>query len=514
MLNDGVSMSNIKNGNLIKKLIKEYSSPFNSKLKETAIILAAGHGKRIKSQTSKMLHKIWEVPTVERVFNACERGLPKSNLVIVVGIKAEDVIKVIGKREHCLFAYQEEQNGTGHAVQVALKNIKAKNYDGNIYVLPGDMGLINQKTMRMFRSKFIKSGADMMVLTGLYHGDSKNNNYGRIVRVKKNDINGKFAGKDFGKVVEIKEHKDILGLDDKKPYVIRFNGRQYSYTKEELINNNEFNSGVFAFKFKHLVRLINKLENKNVQNEIYITDLIGLFNEHNLTVSAVSPEQQYVIMGFNNKSVLKQMEAIARKMAYDRLKDIIEIADPDDFFIHESVIDEIIKVDKKGKPLDLKIGKGVYIGEGVKLNYNLEFKKNACIQGNVIFGKNITVWENAHLSCFPNQKFIIDDNVEILWGDIIKGNIRIGENSRIESSVNMTGSDEYPLKIGKNVVVKGTSYLFGTTVDDDLFIEHSVLIKKKVEKLIKKDGTVQEIKFYLPMPEGLDAVEDIDKNEK
>ena len=52
--------------------------------------------------------------------------------------------------------------------------------------------------------------------------------------------------------------------------------------------------------------------------------------------------------------------------------------------------------------------------------------------------------------------------VEILWGDIIKGNIEIGDYSRIESSVNMTGSDEFPLKMGSHVLIKGTSYIFGS----------------------------------------------------
>ncbi len=501
--------TNNNNVETINKLIKQYSTGFDYNVKETAIILAAGHGKRIKSQTSKMLHKIWEIPTVERVVNACSKGLKKLNTIIVVGIKAEDVIKVVGKRKNTSFAYQQVQNGTGHAVQVALKNIKKK-YEGNIYILPGDMGLINDKTMRMFRNKFVKSNADLMVLTGLYEGDPKNNYYGRIIRVKKEDVDGKPSGKDYGKVIEIKEYKDILSIKDNELYIVSFNGRKYGFTKEELLNNNEFNSGVFAFKYKPLKQLINKLENKNVQKEIYITDLISVFNKNGLTVRAVSPEQQYVIMGFNNKSVLKQMENIARKMMYDKIKDIVQVDDPDDFFIDESVIEDIIRADKKGKPLDLKVGKGVYIGKGVKLNYNLTLKKNVCVQGNVIFGKNVTVWENAHLSCFPNQKFIIGDNVEILWGDIIKGNIIIGENSRIESSVNMTGSDEFPLRIGKNVTIKGTSYLFGTIVDDDIFIEHSVLIKKKVDKLIKKNGEIQKIRFYLPMPAGIDAIESLE----
>jgi bifunctional UDP-N-acetylglucosamine pyrophosphorylase/glucosamine-1-phosphate N-acetyltransferase len=489
--------------------VKELSSDFNYNNNEVAIILAAGHGKRIKSQTSKMLHKIWEVPTVERVYNACRNAIEGINLLLVVGIKADDVMEVIGKRPNTLYAFQEQQNGTGHAVQVALDKIEVQKFRGIVYVLPGDMGLIDKETMRMFRSEFKKSGSDMMVLTGIYNGDPALNSYGRIVRVKETDIEGNSSETDCGKVIEIIEHKDILHLDENKPYILNFHGKKYSYTKEELINNNEFNSGVYAFDYQKLVSLINKLSSNNVQKEIYITDLIDLFNKNGFTVNAVSPENQHVVMGFNNKSVLWEMEEIARNNAYEELKDIIEIADPDDFFIDEHVIEDILEMDSKGIPLDIKIGKGVYIGKGVKLNYNLTLKKNVFVNCNVIFGKNVTVWENVHLSCFQNQKLIIGDEVEILWGDIIKGNIVIGDRSRIESSVNMTGSDEFPVIIGKNVLIKGTSYVFGTLIEDDIFIEHSVLIKKKIEKLYKKDGTIQPIKFYLPMPEGMDTVEDL-----
>ncbi|MCB9206013.1 MAG: NTP transferase domain-containing protein [Ignavibacteriales bacterium] len=495
--------------NNVNNLITKYSSSFDYKNKETAIILAAGHGKRIKSQTSKMLHKIWEKPTVQRVFEACKKGLPKSNSIIVTGIKAEDVIQVIGEKRNNIFAFQEEQNGTGHAVQIALQKISKKKYNGIVYILPGDMGLIDENTMKMFRKEFIKSKSDMMVLTGIYSGNPDENSYGRIVRVKDVDDKGKSSGKNAGKVIEIIEHKDILNLDDKKPLVRNINGQTYSFTKKELINNNEFNSGVFAFKYEYLVKLINKIKSDNVQGEIYITDLIALFNKNNLSVGAISAKQQHVIMGFNNKSVLKEMDAIARKLAYEQIKDIIAIDDPDDFFIAEDVIEEIVKQDKKGTPLDIKIGKGVHVGEGVKLNYNIKLRKNVYVEGNVYLGKNVIIGENVHLSCFPNQKLEIGDNVEILWGDIIKGNLVIGENSRIESSVNITGSDEYPTRIGKNVIIKGTSYVFGSVIDDDLFVEHSVLIKKKVDKLIRKDGKVQDIKFFLPMPEGIDAIEDL-----
>jgi len=481
---------------------KQFSAKFNS-LNEVAIVLAAGHGKRIKSQTSKMLHKIWEIPTVERVYNACRLGIENINSVIVVGIKALDVMDVIGERESNKFAFQEVQNGTGHAVQVALKEIENEFKDGIVYVLPGDMGLLDDESMKKFRDDFISSKKDMMVLTGKYIGDPMLNSYGRIIRTKDANGNGN------GNVIRIMEFKDILALSDDQPYELTYRNNKYSYTKNELIETNEFNSGVYAFDYKKLIDLIKNLSSNNAQNEIYITDLIELFNQKGYSVGAVSPKEQYVVMGFNDKSVLKEMDEIARRNVYQKLKNIVQIDSPDDFFIHDSVVNDLIEMDKKGIPLDIQIGKGAYIGDGVKLNYNVEIGRAAYINGNVIFGKNIIIWRIVHLSTFPNQTLTIEDNVKILWGDIIKGNIIIGENSTIESSVNMTGSDEFPLRIGKNVLIKGSSYLFGSVVEDNVTIEHSVLIKKKVKAEKDAKGKIKPVRFYIPETEGKDLLSDV-----
>lgn len=493
-------MSGLRNKK-IHSLANQFSSKLGTTAKEVAIILAAGHGKRIKSQRSKMLHKIWGVPTVQRVYNACVKGIKKVNTIIVVGIKAEDVIQAVGKRDNTSFAFQEKQNGTGHAVQVALNKIRNKSFDGVVYVLPGDMGLLDEETIKSFRENFIRSDSDMMVLTGIYDGNPMENSYGRIIRVNDKDEFG-IPSLDRGKVIRILENKDIHALPDDQPYKIRYADRTYAYTKEELIENNEFNSGVYAFRYSRLKELVKFLSSNNVQKEIYITDLIELFNVHGYSVQAVSPKEHYAVMGFNNKSVLKEMEAIARKIVYEKLKDVIEIEDPDDFFIHDEVVDSILKMDKKNIPLDISIGSGVYVGSGVKLNYGVELKRDVKIWGNVHFGKKIVIHENAQLSTFPHQTFKIGNNVEIFWGDIIKGNIKIGNNSRIESSVNMTGSDEFPLTIGKKVLIKGTSYLFGTQVGDNVNIEHSVLIKKQV----KSDSNIG---FYLPATLGTENISDL-----
>ncbi|HSP88207.1 MAG TPA: NTP transferase domain-containing protein [Ignavibacteriaceae bacterium] len=501
-------MKNSENAEIYKK-IEGYSSPINPQVNEISIILAAGHGKRIKSQKSKMLHKIWDVPTVERVYNACKNAIDGVNNIVVVGIKAKDVIDVIGKRESTIFAYQENQNGTGHAVQVALQKLDNNFKNGIVYILPGDMGLIDKESLISFRNEFIKTKSDMLVLTGQFEGNPKENLYGRIIRVKDFDEKGNSSGDDNGSVIEIMEYKDILALKDDVPYRINYKNKIYSYTKKELLENNEFNSGVYAFDFKKLTSLINSLSSDNAQKEIYITEMISLFNKNGFSVKATSPEKPHVVMGFNNKSVLKEMETIARSEVYEKLKDIIEINDPDDFFIHESVVEDILLMDKQGIPLDIYIGRGVHIGKGVKLNYNLILHKNTFVSGNVQFGQNVEIGRDVHLSTFTDQTFKIGNHVQILSGDIIKGNIIIGDRTRIESSVNMTGSDEYPLRIGLGVLIKGTSYVFGSVIEDGIYIEHSVIIRKKVERIEMEPGVIQPVKFYLPKPEGVESIKDL-----
>ncbi len=466
------------------QLITENSSPFKSSMKDTVIILAAGHGKRIKSNTSKMLHKIWGVPTVERVYNACKSGLENSNSIIVVGIKAEDVINSIGKKENNSFAYQAEQKGTGHAVQVGLEKIPDQNYDGNVYVLPGDMGLIDDKTIKMFKSEFENSNNDMMVLTGLFKGNILENYYGRIVRVKEFDDEAKSSGEDNNKVIEILEYKDILSLKADEKRELEYNGRKYSFTKKELLENREFNSGVFAYKYNYLSELINNLESNNVQKEIYLTDLINLFNKKGLNVGAIAPEDEHVIMGFNNKSVLREMEEIAKSLTYQKIKDIIYVEDPNDFYIHENVIDQIIVMDKKGVPLDIEIGKGGSFGENVKPNYGLSIGINTKLEGNIKLGINVEIGNNS----------------------VVEGNVNIGDNVSIGKDIAILGK----CKIGNSVKIKGLSEIRNSTIDEEVCIDHSILIDKRVKKELDFNGNVKSVKYYLPQIEGNDLIIDKD----
>lgn len=489
--------------------LEALNSEIDLQSESLAIILAAGHGKRIKSETSKMLHEVWGVPTVVRVAVGAAKGLGTSNQIIVVGIKATEVATAVDKNKNRMFVYQAEQNGTGDAVRTALQANGVHEYHGNIFIFPGDMGLLTAEAVRRFKRDFLENACDMMVLIGVYEGDPDNNYYGRIIRVPAEDVYGQSAEDDYGKVIEIKEHKDILALDDEEMYRVEYKGRTYGFTKEKLLNIREFNAGVYAFKADKLRAFIKALRADNIQKELYVTDLISIFNRNDLNVKASQAIDNRTVLGFNVKSVLKEMENIARERVYDKLKDIVTIQDKDDFFIDEDVVEQIVELDKSSGPLDIVIGKGAHIGEQVRMNKGVEICNHAYVTGRILFGERVRVQDNVHLSTYSHQTMRIGSNTDIYNGNIIKGNLEIGNNCQIESSVNITGSDEFPTRIGNNVVIKGTSYIFGSIVEDDVWIEHSVLKCKHAERTVRKDGTIQPIRYVLPLPEGLDSIKNI-----
>ena len=499
-------------GNDIMGNLVALSSDIDGTNPRVSMILAAGHGKRIKSEKSKMLHKVWGVPTVQRVVNAACDGLESDNQVIVAGKKAREVATTLGMRPHRMFAFQSEQKGTGDAVRIGLKLIIDLDYDGDVYVFPGDMGLLNSEEVRQFRKRFEENLCDMIVLTGEYHGDPELNYYGRILRVPEYDINGNASEDDFDKVIEIKEHTDIIEMSEGTPYQVEFNQQSYAFFREELLHLREFNTGIYAFRSVPFKSCINMLTADNVQGEYYITDMIKIFNQQNLTVRSAPASDSSTVLGFNNKSVLQEMDGIARERVYDQLKDLISISDKDDFYIADEVVDHILELDETSAPLDIKIGKGVYINVGVRLNNGVIIKNRAVLDGNIELGKNIKIFENVIISTYPEQRLSIGGNTQILQGNLLKGELSIGSDCKIESGVNITGSDEFPTRLGNGVLIKGTTYIFGSTVENDVCIEHSVLKCKRIERTVQKNGSVKAIRWVMPLPEGLDSIQPLNSH--
>ena len=502
-----------KNGD-VRTALNQLNSEIVTAVPRVGIVLAAGHGKRIRSETSKMLHEIWGEPTVLRVSKAIQQGLDSPNQVIVVGIKGQDVAQATGRQQGRLFAYQENPvlglpAGTGDAVRVALGTFAPSSRERDIYIFLGDMGLLTREVVSHFRHSFESAACDMMVLTGNYSGALEENYYGRIVRVPKADKTGTPSGIDEGNVIEIKEHKDILSLDEKHPYEVDYNGRTYAFSRSQLLSTREINTGVFAFKETALRRYIDEIDTDNVQGELMLTDLVHIFNSHAKVVRATVAASEEEILAFNVKSVLRQMQSIARRWAYDRLKDTITIADEEDFFIAEEVIEQILTMDKDRGPLDIVLGKGVHIGPQARLNCRVQVGDRSHLSGHVVLGEDVHIGSSVELSTYPEQTLVLGDRVSVLNRNILKGNLQIGEDSRIESGVILTGSSKDPMRIGRRVTIKGTSYLYGCQVDDDILIEHSVLKRKRIEQIRRRDGQIQAIRYVLPQPEGLDSLTDL-----
>ena len=495
----------------VRNLLEELNSNLQLDVPRIGMVLAAGHGKRIRSETSKMLHEIWGRPSALRVANAVQRGLDSPNQVIVVGIKGADVAKATGAQKGRIFAYQENPvlglpAGTGDAVRVGLQAFPDENEDRDVYIFLGDTGLLRDVAVDQFRRAYESETCDMMMFTGVYSGPADTNYYGRIVRVPQSDFQGGASGEDEGKVIEIIEHKDILALDADAPYNVQYNGRTYHFTKQALLETREINTGIFALKEGTLRAYIDQLDTDNIQGELMFTDFVQLLNRDGLVVRAAVAENEEDILGFNVKSVWRQMEAIARSWVYEKLKDTITIVDEEDFFIADEVVEQILALDKDHGPLDIVIGKGAHLGPHVHLNRNVYIGDHSHLRGRVILEKDVRIGVGVEISTYEGQTMVLGEGVEVLSRNILKGNMEIGAHSRIESGVIMTGSDAHPMRMGERVTVKGTSYLYGCVIDDDLLIEHSVIKEKRVEQVKRRDGSIQPIRYVLPQPEGLDSI--------
>jgi len=492
-------LNNREEGAVIEEL-ERLSDHVDRSYREVSIILAAGHGKRIRSEKSKMLHEIWGKPSVWRVSEAARKGLASPNQVIVVGKKALEVATSLGKKPNRIFVYQNEQRGTGDAVRTALHHPELRKFKGTAYIIPGDMGLLTADTLEELKKEFMNSGCDMLVTTGYHEGSIEENYYGRILKSRRYPDS----------IIEIKEHRDILAMDRTSEYRVSFHGEEERFTPDELLAVREFNVGVYSISIDHLRRLIVQLDSDNVQGEIYVTDLIKIFNDNGLKVNSSRISNNDLALSFNVKSVLKKMDATFRAMVYEQLKDLITIDDPDDFFIAEETVNRIMDMDRHKPPLDILIGKGVGIGEHVHLGRGNIIEKNANLSGNLILGDNVRIGENVNLSTYPDQTMHIGQGSHIYRGNVIQGNVTIGNKVRIETGVRITGSTEHPVIIHDDVIIKGMTYIYGSVIEDGLLIEHSILKNRYVEKVLKKNGEVQPIKYILPHPEGLDSISYID----
>lgn len=250
------------------------------------VILAAGQGKRMRSELPKVLHRVADKPMVEHVLDTAA-AITEATPVLVYGHGGEKLLAALEHRElHC--AEQREQLGTGHAVQQALPHLPA---NGLVVILYGDVPLLTAEALSALIEVAEPSGFG--ILTASMDDPS---GYGRIIR----DNNGN--------VSSIVEHKDASA---------------------EQLAVSEINTGIMAISAEFLHRWIPAIGNNNAQGEYYLTDCVAMAVSEGIAVAASVLDNSDEAMGVNNRHHLAEVERIyQRRIAHDLMDNGVTLMDP------------------------------------------------------------------------------------------------------------------------------------------------------------------------------------------
>ena len=235
-----------------------------------AIVLAAGKGTRMRTEgcdLPKVMREANGKPLLHYVLQALQFIAPEDT-VLVVGYKKEYVEAAFPQYK---FAVQDQQLGTGHAVQCAFDALEG--FNGDVLICCGDMPLIKESTYRALVEAHRATGDACTMLTGTA---SEALPYGRVVR----DEEGKFQ--------EIVEQKDC--------------------TPEQL-EIKELNAGVYVFDAAALRDALHQLKNNNASGEYYLTDAPGHIRNSGKTLGICKLSLGNEIIGVNTPAQLAEVEA-------------------------------------------------------------------------------------------------------------------------------------------------------------------------------------------------------------
>ncbi len=278
----------------------------------SAVILAAGLGKRMRSPLPKVLHPVLGKPMVQRAGETAEAaGI--DHVVVVVGHGREGVIPILQER-NWEWAVQEEQLGTAHAVQCAMPLL---NHSSEVLVLLGDVPLLRSETVSELLHARRRAEAPMAVLTTTPPDVT---GYGRIIMDA------------AGRIDRIVEEKDAT--DEERSF-------------------QTINTGIMVFAPGVLGEVLQEIGNDNAQNEFYLTDAVSKVAGSRGGALSVFTHHWEEVAGVNDPLQLARCTAVMKKRVVEsHLLAGVEIPDPDTVWIEDSVT----------------IGGGVYIGRNCRLS--------------------------------------------------------------------------------------------------------------------------------------------------
>ena len=369
-----------------------------------SVILAAGKGTRMKSNTPKVLHKIMGKTLLGYVLDNVKNISEES--FVIVGHHAEEVSNFVKNNYiNAKTVLQTPQLGTGHAVSMVCPYLS--DFDGLVLILCGDTPLITEETLKKFVEYHISCGSDLTVMSTIFEDPT---NYGRIVREKDNTLKC------------IVEEKDATA-------------------EEKLIT--EVNAGIYCLNWKKISAAFSQLTSNNAQGEYYLTDIIAWGKSQNLCVNAFILENNEEIYGRQN---LATAAKIMNERKLNSLMDNgVTIVDPSSTWISEDSeigADTIIYPSTyiEGKN---KIGSNCQIGPCAHLRGDVEIADN-CKIGNFVEVKKSKISNNTnagHLSYIGDSE--VGSHVNIGAGTItanynplskVKSKTILGDNVKIGSN--------------------------------------------------------------------------------
>jgi bifunctional UDP-N-acetylglucosamine pyrophosphorylase/glucosamine-1-phosphate N-acetyltransferase len=307
------------------------------------VILAAGHGTRMKSRRAKVLHEIAGRPLLAYPLGLAEALAPE-RLVVVIGRDADAVRDAFAERAR--FVVQAEPRGTGHAVQCALPALAG--FEGEVLVLYGDVPLLRAESIEALRALKAESKAPLAMLT------SPEPLPGLVVR-----------GPD-GRVERIVEVTDA--------------------SPEEL-TIREGNTGVYLVDSDLLASALHALDSENSQEELYLTDVVAITRARRLAVEALQLADAEDALGVNNRAELARATAVQRRRNIERLlAEGVTFVDPTAVWIDSDV--EIGR--------DSTIEPGVQITGPTRIGEGCHVKAHTVIESSVL-EDDVEIGPSAHL---------------------------------------------------------------------------------------------------------------------
>ena len=389
------------------------------------IILAAGQGTRMRSDLPKVLQPLAGKPLLAHVL-AGSKGLAADDICVVYGHGGEAVRSSIAD-DSLRWVLQEEQLGTGHAMQQAMPETPD---DNRVLILFGDVPLLMPATLAVLLAE--TPAEDMAVLTVDMDDPT---GYGRIIR-------------DGGSVSAIVEEKDA-GADER---AVR-----------------EINTGVMLCPADKLKGWLASLSNDNVQGEYYLTDVIAMAVSDKVKVHGIKASNAVEVMGINDKKQLAEAErALQARLVDELMKEGVGFADP-------------ARVDIRGT---LSCGKDVFIDINAVFEGNVELGDGTIIESNNLvrdsrLGAGNVVHSNCHI-----EGATTGDNCEIgpfarmRPGAELANNVKIGNFVEIKKSTVADGSKVNHLTyIGDTEIGTGVNVGAGTiTCNYDGVAKHKTTI--------------------------------------